>query len=114
MVIIESDPAEENELLAINRMYVMGSALEDSVMEKLSVGSARAGLLPLPTPTTFTSSCPFVKKEPTFFVYARGDSEAGLPRLRLAGATQTLSAYQCGCMRIAASILRPSVSIFSS
>jgi hypothetical protein len=29
MVIIESDPAEENELLAINRMYVMGSALED-------------------------------------------------------------------------------------
>jgi len=113
MVIIESDPAKENELIARNSMYIIGSALEDSVMEKASVGSARAVVVATASDSDNVYIVLSVReKRPDIFIYARGDSEAGLRRLRLAGATQTLSAYQWGGMRIAASILRPSVVDF--
>jgi voltage-gated potassium channel len=113
MVVIESDASKENELIAMNLMYVIGSALEESVMEKVSIGSARAVV----AATASDSDNVYIvlsvrEKRPDIFIYARGDSEAGLRRLRLAGATQTLSAYQWGGMRIAASILRPSVVDF--
>ena len=52
------------------------------------------------------------EKNPKAYIHARGDSEAGLRRLRLAGADRTLSAYEWGGMRVAASILRPSVVDF--
>ncbi len=49
------------------------------------------------------------EKNPKIRIHARGESDAGLRRLRLAGADQVLSAYQSGGLRMAASILRPSV-----
>jgi voltage-gated potassium channel len=52
------------------------------------------------------------EKNPKILIYARGDSDAGLRRLKLAGADQVVAAYQSTGMRIAASILRPSVVDF--
>ena len=52
------------------------------------------------------------EKNPKILIYARGDSDAGLRRLKLAGADQVVAAYQWAGMRIAASILRPSVVDF--
>jgi voltage-gated potassium channel len=113
MVIIESDPSKENELMAMNLMYVMGSALEDHVMEKAALASARAVVVATASDADNVYIVLSVReKRPDIFIYARGDSEAGLRRLALAGANQTLSAYQSGGMRIAASILRPSVVDF--
>ena len=113
MVIIESDPTKENELMAMNFMYVMGSALEDQVMEKAAIGSARAVVVATASDADNVYIVLSVReKRPDIFIYARGDSEAGLRRLVLAGANQTLSAYQSGGVRIAASILRPSVVDF--
>ena len=52
------------------------------------------------------------EKNPSIQIHARGESEAGLRRLQLAGADHVTSAYQRGGMRIAASILRPAVVDF--
>ena len=49
---------------------------------------------------------------PKILIHARGESESGLQRLRMAGADQAISAYQWGGLRLAASILRPSVVDF--
>lgn len=49
---------------------------------------------------------------PNIPIHARGESEAGLQHLRMAGANQTISAYQWGGIRLAASIMRPSVVDF--
>ncbi len=53
-----------------------------------------------------------LKKNSKILIYARGDSDAGLRRLKLAGADQVVAAYQWAGLRIAASILRPSVVDF--
>lgn len=113
LVVIDSDPARENELTAMDLLHVIGSALEDSVMEQAGVASARAVVVATASDADNVYITLSVReKNPDAFIHARGDSEAGLRRLRLAGANQTLSAYQWGGMRIAASILRPSVVDF--
>jgi len=113
MVVIESDPAREPELSASGLLYVIGSALEETVIEEAGVRTARAVVVATASDADnvyITLSAR--EKNPRALIHARGDSEAGLRRLRLAGADQTLSAYQWGGMRIAASILRPSVVDF--
>ena len=113
MVVIETDPAREAELVSMDLLYVIGSALEESVMEEAAVRSARAVVVATASDSDNVYITLSVReKNPSAFIHARGDSEAGLRRLRLAGANQTLSAYQWGGMRIAASILRPSVVDF--
>jgi voltage-gated potassium channel len=113
MVIIESDPAKEAELVATGLLYLIGSALEESVMEDAGVRTARSVVVATASDADNVYITLSVReKNPKALIHARGDSETGLRRLRLAGADQTLSAYQWGGMRIAASILRPSVVDF--
>ncbi len=113
LVVVESDQAKDAELAATGLLYVLGSALEDAVMEEAGVRTARAVVVATASDADNVYITLSVReKNPKAFIHARGDSEAGLRRLRLAGADQTLSAYQWGGMRIAASILRPSVVDF--
>jgi len=113
MVVIESDPAKQGELETAGALHVMGSALEDSVLDDAGVSSARAIVVATGSDADnvyITLSAR--EKNPKILIYARGDSDAGLRRLRLAGADQVVAAYQWAGMRIAASILRPSVVDF--
>jgi len=113
MVVIESDPAKQGDLDAGGALHVAGSALEDSVLEDASIGSARAIVVATGSDADnvyITLSAR--EKNPKILIYARGDSDGGLRRLKLAGADQVDAAYQWAGMRIAASILRPSVVDF--
>jgi len=113
MVVIEADPAKQADLDAIGSLHIMGSALEDSVLEDAGIGSARAMIVATGSDADnvyITLSAR--EKNPKILIYARGDSEGGLRRLTLAGADQVVAAYQWAGMRIAASILRPSVVDF--
>jgi len=113
MVVIEADPARQAELEATATLHVVGSALEDSVLEDAGIGSARAIIVATGSDADnvyITLSAR--EKNPKILIYARGDSDAGLRRLKLAGADQVVAAYQWAGMRIAASILRPSVVDF--
>lgn len=113
MAIIERDPALEAELIEANALYVLGSALDDRVLEQAGVRHARA----IVAATASDSDNVYITlsaraMNPGIRILARGESEAGLRHLRMAGADVVISAYQWGGMRLAASILRPSVVDF--
>jgi voltage-gated potassium channel len=113
MVVIESDTTKQAELETAGALHVIGSALEDTVLQDAGISSARAIVVATGSDADnvyITLSAR--EKNPKILIYARGDSDAGLRRLALAGADQVVAAYQWAGMRIAASILRPSVVDF--
>jgi voltage-gated potassium channel len=113
MVVIETDSTGQAALDAAGALHVIGSALEESVLEDAGVASARAIIVATGSDADnvyITLSAR--EKNPKILIYARGDTDAGLRRLKLAGADQVVAAYQWAGMRIAASILRPSVVDF--
>lgn len=113
MAVIETDPAKQTDLDNAGVLHVIGSALEDSVLESAGISSARAIVVATGSDADnvyITLSAR--EKNPRILIYARGDSDAGLRRLKLAGADQVVAAYQWAGLRIAASILRPSVVDF--
>lgn len=113
VVIIDSDPAMEPALSEAGVSYVIGSALSDEVLEKAGLARARAVVVATPSdPDNVFITLSAREKNPQLRIHARGETEAGLRRLRLAGADQAISAYQMGGLRVAASILRPSVVDF--
>lgn len=113
IVIIDSNPALEAELRDSGSTFVIGSALSDEVLERAGVARARAIVIATPSdPDNVFIALSVREKNPSVRIHARGETEAGLRHLRLAGADQVISAYQMGGMRVAASILRPSVVDF--
>jgi len=112
-VVIERDPAREEEMAAARLLYVIGSALDDRVLQQAGVERARA----IVVATASDSENVYITlsaraMNPRIPIHARGESEAGIQHLRMAGADQAISAYHWGGLRLAASILRPSVVDF--
>ncbi len=113
VVAIDPNPALEKELQRMDVLHIVASALDDNVLEEAAIRSARA----LVAVTGSDADNVYItlsarEKNPDLRIHARGETEAGLRRLRLAGADQVVSAYQRGGMRIAATILRPAVVDF--
>lgn len=112
-VVIEVDPSRQSELTDSSILHVTGSALEESVMESAGIASASAIVVATGSDADNVYITLSTREQnPKILIYARGDSDAGLRRLKLAGADQVVAAYQWAGMRIAASILRPSVVDF--
>jgi voltage-gated potassium channel len=112
LVAIESDPARQPALEASGHPFVIGSALDDPVLAEAGTGRACA----IVTATGSDADNVFIalsarELNPRIAVHARGESDAGIRRLQLAGA-QVVSPYHLGGQRIAHSIARPSVVDF--
>jgi voltage-gated potassium channel len=113
LVIIDSDADKNDELASLGVPYLIGSALSDEALDHAGVDRARAIVVATPSDSDnvfITLSAR--ERNPRIRIHSRAESEAGARRLRLAGATQVISAYQSGGARIAASILRPAVVDF--
>jgi voltage-gated potassium channel len=113
VVVIDHDTAKESELTQAGLPYLIGSALEDGMLEQAAIRRARAIVIATASDADnvyITLSAR--EKNPGIRIHVRGESESGLRRLKLAGADQAISAYQWGGMRMAASIVRPSVVDF--
>jgi voltage-gated potassium channel len=113
IVVIDPNPALSPEFERSGVLHLTASALEDDVLEAAAVRTARAIVVATGSDADnvyITLSAR--EKNPRLGIHARGESEAGLRRLRLAGADQIVSAYQRGGMRIASQILRPAVVDF--
>src|SRR4029077_5043639 len=107
------DSTRQAALDAAGALHVIGSALEESVLEDAAIRTARALIVAAGSDADnvyITLSAR--EKNPKILIYARGDSDAGLRRLKLAGADQVVAAYQWAGMLSAASIPRPSVGDF--
>jgi voltage-gated potassium channel len=113
LVVIDSDPAREEDLKRAGVPYVIGSALDDDVLTQAGLERARAIVVATPSdPDNVFITLSIREKNQTIRVHARGESDAALRRLQLAGANQALTAYHSGGLRMAASILRPTVVDF--
>jgi voltage-gated potassium channel len=113
VVVVDSDPAREVELRGLGVPYVIGSGVVDDVLEHAGIRRARALVIATPSDADnvfITLSAR--EKNPALQIFARGESDAGLRRLELAGASRALSAYHAGALRMAAAVLRSSVVEF--
>jgi voltage-gated potassium channel len=110
LVIVDSDPQTEPALRETGAAYLLGSALSDDVLEGAGIARARALVIATASdPDNVFVTLSAREKNPGVRIHARAETDAGLRRLRLAGADQVVSAYQMGGIRVASSILRPSV-----
>ena len=94
-MVIERDPAREAELAASGLLFVIGSALEDRVLEEAGLPRARA----IVVVTASDAENVFITlsaraMNPSIHIHARGETEVGLQHLRMAGADQAVAAYQ--------------------
>jgi len=113
LVVVDCDPAREEELKRAGIPYVIGSALDDDVLAQAGLDRARAIVVATPSdPDNVFMTLAIREKNQTIRIHARGESDAALRRLQQAGATQALTAYHSGGLRMAASILRPTVVDF--
>jgi voltage-gated potassium channel len=113
VVVIESDPALEAELVRSELFYVIGSALDEEVLDNAGIGAASDIVVATASdPDNVFISLTARGKNSTIRIHARAETEAGLRHLKLAGADRAISSYQFSAFRIAASIARPSVVDF--
>jgi len=113
VVVIDPDPALAAEFDASGRLLLNGSALEESVLRSAGIERARAIVTAIPSdPDNVFVTLSARELNPGIHVHARGENEAGVRRLRLAGADQVLSIHQIGGQRIANAIMRPAVVDF--
>jgi voltage-gated potassium channel len=113
LVVIEVNPELEPELARGGLFYIIGSALDEAVLEA-------AGILHASEIVVATASDPdnvFISlsargRNPAIRIHARAETEAGLRHLELAGADRVISSYHFSAYRIAAAIARPSVVDF--
>jgi voltage-gated potassium channel len=112
-VVIESDPGRQAELDTDGALYLIGSAASDEMLVAAGIERARAiaiGTGSDPDNVFITLSAREHNRE--IRIHARGESDAAMRRLTLAGANQVVSAYHMGGRAIASSILRPAVVDF--
>src|SRR5262249_6979586 len=113
MVVIDADPGREEELRRLGVPYVIGSAVADQVLERAGIARARAIVVATPSdPDNVFITLSAREKNPAIRIHARGETEAGLRPLQLAGATQALSADHSGGGRMGAAVPRPALVDF--
>jgi voltage-gated potassium channel len=113
VVVVESDLAKETELVRANAYYVLGSALDEGILEEAGISSASDIVVATASdPDNVYISLSARDKNPRIRIHARAESEIGLKHLQLAGADRAISSYQWSAMRIANAIARPSVVDF--
>jgi voltage-gated potassium channel len=113
LVIVERDPDKEPALVRLGVDYVIGTALDDDVLARAGVERARS----LVVATSSDADNVFItlaarERNPRIHIHARAESDSVERRLLQAGADRVLSTYHAGGLRMAASILRPSVVDF--
>lgn len=113
VVVIEANPALEPELVRSGFFYIIGSALDEGVLESAGIHSASDIVVATASdPDNVFISLTARGRNSAIRIHARAETEAGLRHLKLAGADGAISSYQFSAYRIAASIARPSVVDF--
>lgn len=113
LVVVEIKAELEPELASQGLLNVLGSALDDGVLRAAGIERARAIVIA----TSDDADNVFIalsarELNPEVAVHARAETDAGLRRLRLAGAHQVISVHSIAGQRLANAIVRPAVVDF--
>ena len=113
VLVVEIDPALEDELIAAEVPYLIGTAASDEILERAGIRKASSVVVA----TSGEAGGVFVtlsarELNSNLTIHARGETSAAIRRLKRSGADFVHSPYQAGGLRTAACILRPSVVDF--
>jgi voltage-gated potassium channel len=112
-VIIEQDPKKEPELIRAEALYIIGSALDEGVLDQAGIASATDIVIATASdPDNVYISLSARDKNAHVRIHARAESDLGMKHLNLAGVNHAISSYQWSALRIANAIARPSVVDF--
>ena len=113
IVVVDREGETEAELQRRNLLYLIAEANEEGTLARAGIDRARALVISTPSDAdNVFITLAAREKNPSIPILARGETEAGIRRLELAGATRAISAYHDGARRMAASLLHPSVVDF--
>ena len=113
VVVIEQDQALIDEMVMSGILHVRGDATKDDILLQAGLGRAKS----LVTALTKESANVYVtltarQLNPEIYIVARCDSMEHTQKLERAGANQVLFPHMYGGLRMAQSVLRPSVVNF--
>ena len=115
IVLVEIDPEKQAELERTGLFYVIGSALDEEVLEHAGIRFASDIVIATSSdPDNVFISLSAREGNPTVRIHARAESEVGVRHLHLAGADRAISSYKYSAVRIAAAIARPAALDFLS
>ena len=114
-VVVVVDPQEDkvNEAEAEGHLFVLGDASDEKVLK--DAGIERANSLAIATPSDALNTYITITARdinPSAHILSRATDETAARRLRKAGATQAVSPYHVGGLRMAALLIRPAVVDF--
>ena len=113
VVVVDNDPERTRDFEEAGRLFVAGSALEEPVLRAAGIERASAVVMALPSdPDNVFVALSARELNAGVRLHARGETDAGVRRLRLAGAAQVISIHPLGGQRIAHAIVRPAVVDF--
>src|ERR1700733_9501388 len=99
IVLVEVDPEKEAELERSGMFYVMGSALDEEVLDHAGIRAASDIVIATSSdPDNVFISLSARERNPSIRIYARAESEVGVRHLQLAGADRAISSYRYSAM----------------
>jgi len=113
VVVIDDDPSVEEACVELGCAFVLGSALDDSILARAAIDRASAIVAAIPS----DSDNVFIalsahETNPDIAIHARAETDEGIHRLRRSGASQIISPHRLGGQRVANAIVRPGVVEF--
>ncbi|MFN7975004.1 MAG: TrkA family potassium uptake protein [Acidobacteriota bacterium] len=112
-VVVDNDPRLQQTMEAAGRLFIQGSALDEHVLAEAGLARARAVVLGLPRESDNVFIALSVREcSGSILIHARAETDAGVRRLRAAGARQVVSPESLGGQRVAHAIIRPTVVDF--
>jgi len=112
-VVVDNSEAVEARLEEDGSLAIFGDATEESTLEAAGIARAKSLILALPSEADSVYVTLLAKQSyPSLFVLTRGISDNCEKRLRAAGADRVVSPNIIGGMRMAYSVLQPSIVEF--
>ncbi|MBW2664956.1 MAG: potassium channel protein [Deltaproteobacteria bacterium] len=113
VVVIDHDPSVETACTALGCTFLLGSALDDAVLARAAIDRAAAIVAAIPSDSDNVFIALSARDaNPDIAIHARAETDAGIRRLRMSGASQIIAPHRLGGQRIANAIVRPGVVEF--
>ncbi|MGE4299668.1 MAG: TrkA family potassium uptake protein [Desulfovibrionaceae bacterium] len=113
VVVIENDQEANVDLASSGTLHISGDATSDEILMAAGLPRAKALIAALSQDSANVYVVLAARQvNPNMYIVARAGSKASIPRLERAGANRVVMPYMIGGLRMAQSVLRPTVTSF--
>jgi len=113
IVVVDNDPVALRDAEDEGHLFVQGDASNEEILEEAGIGRARSLAIATPTDALNTYIVLAARDvRPDIHILARASDEIAAKRMKKAGASEAVSPYHVGGLRMAALLIRPAVVDF--